>query len=83
MKHDAKFLSDFHQDILVRCPRCSACAHLLALPRADATHIGHRLICASCAHSAEWNMDTDGVIPLPGSGPRLRGFNVDLWLVTP
>ena len=83
MKEEAKFLSDFHQDILVRCPRCSACAHLLALQRADATHLGHRLICPSCAHSAEWNFDKHGSIPFPGSGPSLWAFDVDLWLVTP
>ena len=83
MKQQAKYLSHFHGDILVRCPRCSACAHLVALQRADTTHLGHRLVCALCGHSAEWNFDADGLIPLPASGPRLAGFNLDLWLVTP
>ena len=80
---EAKHLSDFQGDILVRCPRCHACAHLLALQRPDGMHRGHRFVCRSCAHFHEWDLDSDGCIPLPASGPRLGGFGLDLWLATP
>ena len=82
VEYEAKYVSHFQGNILVRCPRCCACAHLLAIHRADATHCGHRLICESCAYSAEWNLDSDRSIPVPGSGPHLSGFGLDLWLAT-
>ena len=82
MKPEATCLRDFHDHILVRCPRCSACAHLRALPT-ETTHRGHRFVCSACAHSYEWNLAEDGCIPLPGAGPHLYGFGVDLWLTTP
>lgn len=83
MKSEAKHLSHFHGDILVRCPRCDACAHLLALQRPDGIHNGHRVVCRSCAYFQEWNLEVDHCIPLPSGGERLAGFGLDLWLVTP
>ena len=76
------FLNDFYGDILVRCPRCGARAHLLELHRADGSHNGHRLVCSACALERDWVLDRDRSVPLPGSGPRLSGFDIDLWLVT-
>jgi hypothetical protein len=75
------FLNSFYGDILVRCPRCTACAHLLELHRTDGSHNGHRLICSGCTLEREWVSDRDRAVPLPSRGPRLRGFDVDLWLV--
>jgi hypothetical protein len=76
------FLKDFHGDILVRCPRCAACAHLLELRRGEALYNGHRLVCLSCAFERDWVLVRDRSVPFPSGGPSLNGFDLDLWLVT-
>ena len=70
------FLSDFFGDILVRCPRCAACAHLLPILRNERSE-GYRLICSACCNERVW---TAGTAWEPGEGPRLRGYDLDLWL---
>lgn len=79
----ATCLGDFADDILVRCPRCSSCAHLLRLKNPEDALAGRRLVCASCAQVVDWDLSSLGSVSVPGSGPRLVGFDLDLWLTTP
>jgi hypothetical protein len=72
------FLHRFSGDILVCCPHCKARAHLLAV--VHRTRGGYRLVCSACALERDWVLSRDRVIPCPGKGPRLTGFDVDLWL---
>ena len=76
------FLWDFSDKILVRCPHCKACAHLTELRDSEGDYNGSRLVCPCCALDRDWRLDRDGSVPRPGVGPRLSGFDVDLWLVT-
>lgn len=72
-------LSDFGDDVLVKCPKCNGCAHLLRFP--DRT--GHRCVCPACAFTREWILANQSTMPGLGSGPKLGGFDLDLWLQTP
>ncbi len=78
MKIKPTFLSHFDSDILVKCPRCSECSHLLKLTEPK----GHRLVCSFCAYTKEWILEPGICIPVPGTGPKLFGFELDLWLQT-
>ena len=41
------------------------------------------MTCSTCAKTQEWLRPDDGGMPLPGSGPLLAGFELELWLQTP
>ena len=69
-------LSAFDHDILVVCPRCGGCSHLLAVTG------GRRFICSSCACNYSWDLKRDGSLAMPTGGPHLPGFELDLWLLT-
>src|SRR5262249_43235027 len=51
------YLHSFASDVLVKCPRCGALAHLLETPGIDQHHPGHRLICATCCNERIWTPD--------------------------
>ncbi|MCC7423075.1 MAG: hypothetical protein IT428_22595 [Planctomycetaceae bacterium] len=79
------FLSDFADDILVRCPDCSGCARLLGLANPDRPSIreGSRFVCLGCASFRDWSLRRSRSIPGPGAGPTLHGFELSLWLPRP
>jgi len=81
MRIEPKHLWDFAYDILIRCPRCSDCAHIRALHPDRRPPCDYRLTCNSCGHIKEWNLERDGSCPVPGAGPKLWEF--DLWFQTP
>jgi hypothetical protein len=85
MKFPAAHLSDFADDILVVCSRCSGRAHILRISDAWDRHDGSRLVCPACGLSRDWrlSLSAGGGMPEPGSGPNLIGFDVSLWLQTP
>jgi hypothetical protein len=74
------FLGQFAGDILVRCPTCADCAHLLRLPAPPGRVVGYRLVCGRCAATRDWLLTRDRVIPSPAAGPELHGFGLALWL---
>lgn len=84
-------LGDFTAHVLVACPRCAASAHLHWLTshvekRGDreVRLAGHRLTCATCGHTADWLREKSWQAPpVVGPGPRLQGFDLDVWLQTP
>lgn len=73
------FLSQFASDILVRCPTCTGCAHLLRLPAPPGRVAGYRFVCGGCAATRDWLLARDRVIPTPAAGPELHGFGLALW----
>jgi len=78
MKIETTFLSQFSNDILIKCPACGSCSHLIKL--AEVT--GYRLVCHSCSYTNEWSLKSENYVPEPGVGPTLWGFDLDLWLQT-
>jgi hypothetical protein len=78
------FLGQFASDILVRCPRCAGCAHLIRL-RAPPSGVtaGYRCVCAGCGAVRDWLLPRDRYVPVPGAGPELAGFGLSLWLQAP
>jgi hypothetical protein len=74
-------LADFSADLLVRCPRCGGCAHLLCVQ--TASDEGYRLACTHCGLARDWLLRRDGGFPVPSGGPALPAFGTALWLVTP
>jgi hypothetical protein len=83
MKFGPTYLYQFDDDIVVRCPRCAACAHLMKLVEAGGRGVGYRLVCATCACERDWRFPRDRSIPVPSMGPHLSGFGLDLWLQAP
>ena len=83
MKCGPTYLSHFESDILVRCPRCAARAHLIKVTDDAGQRAGYRLVCDKCAGERDWLLLRDRGIPLPSMGPRLVGFELDLWLQAP
>ena len=79
MNIERTFLGTFADDILTRCPRCSACAHLRRL----AIDSDYRLTCTACGLVRDWVLRRDRVVPVPSAGPRLDGFGLELWLKLP
>jgi hypothetical protein len=74
------FLGQFADDILVRCPSCSGCAHLLRLPAPPRRVVGYKFVCPGCAACRDWLLARDGHVPIPSFGPELAGFDLSLWL---
>ncbi len=76
--HDATWSRDFVDQLLVRCPRCARAARLTYQeePR-------YRLACAHCGHTRDWKRQENGGFLMPGPGPRLAGFELELWLQVP
>jgi hypothetical protein len=74
------FLGQFAGDILVRCPSCANCGHLLELPAPPGRIVGSRFVCPTCAATRDWLLARDRCIPGPGAGPELHGFGLSLWL---
>jgi hypothetical protein len=74
------FLGHFAGDILVRCPNCTGCAHLLRIPAPPVRVLGYRFVCGGCAATRDWLLARDRVIPSPAAGPELHGFDLSLWL---
>jgi hypothetical protein len=83
MKFGPTYLRHFEGDILVRCPRCAACAHLIKVPEDTGRRTGYRLVCAGCTDDRDWLLERDRAIPWPAMGPHLSGFGLDLWLQVP
>ncbi len=77
------FLGQFADDILVRCPSCSGCGHLLRLLAPAGRVVGFRFVCPACAACWDWLLARDRVIPSPAAGPELSGFGLSLWLQVP
>jgi hypothetical protein len=74
------FLWQFAGDILVRCPSCAGCGHLLQLPGPPGRLVGFRFVCHGCLATRDWLGARDRIIPLPRAGPDLQGFGLSLWL---
>lgn len=74
------FLGQFAGDILVRCPSCACCGHLLRFPAPPGRAVGSRFVCPACAATRDWLLARDHCIPSPGAGPELHGFGLSLWL---
>lgn len=80
--------SDFKGQVLVACPRCSRRAHLNWLSAHEEERggqvvrlAGHRLVCPSCAHTADWLRQISfEAPPVIGLGPVLDGFGLEVWL---
>lgn len=92
MRFDERLsVSDFKGRVLVACPRCSRRANLNRLSlhaerRGDRTVrlAGHRLVCPSCAYTADWfrRMPFERS-PMIGPGAMLTGFGLAVWLQRP
>lgn len=84
-------LCQFTDHVLVRCPRCAACAHLRWLSahterRKNRTVrlAGHRLTCGACGHTTDWLREFSWQVPpVIGVGPVLHGFGLEVWLQAP
>jgi len=74
------YLDQFAHEVLVRCPDCSGQARLLRRTNKAGKLAGYRFICASCCHTRQWPRMGDNSFPGPSGGPRLTGFELDLWL---
>ena len=83
------YLAQFDGDILVRCPSCDRCGHLLRQmePQAESAvsgyyvHLsGYRFVCCGCGANRDWTIGGNGSICLPSAGPQLHGFDLSLWL---
>lgn len=72
------YLGNFRGDILVKCPRCTDCAHLTERHDARGYLAGHRLICSNCGLSRTWGAMTRWQ---PAVHPA-RHPELDLWLAT-
>ena len=68
--------------MLVQCPRCASCSHLHRLNR-DNRLLGYRLLCSKCVYETDWLLIRDGWLPMPSKGPKLDGFELELWLQVP
>jgi hypothetical protein len=83
MKFVPTLLSNFQGDILVRCPRCAACSHLIEVTDEAGRNMGSRLVCPICAVERDWLFPRDRAHPFRYKGPHLPGFDLDLWLQVP
>jgi len=75
------FLGQFADDILVRCPACARCGHLLRLQDPRGRVVGFRFVCPACAACRDWLSARNRIIPRPGA--ELPGFGLSLWLKAP
>jgi len=85
-------LADFSDDLLVRCSRCQARAHLLQrMDESEPRHpgmvtrerkelLGWRLVCGACGLARDWGRKE---VAWLNGGPDFPQFGVSLWLQTP
>lgn len=83
MQFEPKYLREFSDHVLVQCPRCASCAHIRRLYPGDRQRFGYRLLCPACVHEIDWLLERDSNVPIPCYGPKLSGFELDLWLQVP
>ena len=83
MQFKPTYLWHFSDSILVRCPRCAACAYLRRLPRDEGDSVHFRLVCPDCAHANDWLHQRNAWVPGPNPGPELPDFDLVLWLQWP
>jgi hypothetical protein len=83
MKSEPTYLDQFADDILVRCPHCARPARLLQRTNAAGRRAGYRFVCGSCTRAQQWPSRGERCFPLPGAGPALSGFDLELWLQVP
>lgn len=84
-------MSDFKGLVLVTCPRCSGCAHLVWLSAHGEERegrvvslAGNRLVCTTCAYTTDWlRQISSEAPPAIGLGPVLEEFGLELWLQRP
>jgi len=73
MKFAPTHISDFDADILVRCPQCERCAHLLAVKTETWPGRSRRLTCGHCGHCRDWDNWSS-----PNADWQL-GFGLEVW----
>lgn len=78
-------ITDYSQDVLVKCPQCDQCAHLIGIKNESKTKAlpwsdNRRLLCQHCGYIQDWVIERDGWTFTPASGPDIAGLN--LWLQT-
>ncbi|TVT31497.1 hypothetical protein FNH05_28275 [Amycolatopsis rhizosphaerae] len=75
-------------EVLVRCPRCDACAKVVHLPRHGQGSGLRRLVCTACGYTSDKHLAGRWVLPSVLSRPERRGtvrdpiFRLPLWLQT-